>query len=274
MNKVVTISLSGNAYQLEEGGYDALRAYLDAARSKLAGNPDSDEILRDLEQAIAEKLTRLMNAHATVATGANVAQALGEMGPVNTAGVEETARSKTESEYPKRLYLIREGAVISGVCKGLAAYLNLDVLVVRIAFVALTLLTGGAWILLYVVMMLFVPYADTPEKISRATGTPWNAQEILDRTRQGIAELKKNGNEWKRHMKQERQEVRWEARRQRACAHHYHHHSAIGDLVELAILGAIIWAAYTYIPATHPYYERVGTDIQQGWAWLNAKVAR
>ena len=28
MNKVVTINLGGTAYQLEEGGYDALRAYL------------------------------------------------------------------------------------------------------------------------------------------------------------------------------------------------------------------------------------------------------
>jgi len=26
MNKVITINLDGNAYQLEEGGYDALRA--------------------------------------------------------------------------------------------------------------------------------------------------------------------------------------------------------------------------------------------------------
>ena len=29
MNKVITINLGGNAYQLEEGGYDALRAYLE-----------------------------------------------------------------------------------------------------------------------------------------------------------------------------------------------------------------------------------------------------
>jgi phage shock protein PspC (stress-responsive transcriptional regulator) len=51
---------------------------------------------------------------------------------------------------PKRLYQIREGAMLSGVCMGIAAYLNIDVTVVRIVFVLLTLLTGGIWILVYI----------------------------------------------------------------------------------------------------------------------------
>ncbi len=40
MNKVVTIHLDGIAYQLEEGAYEELRAYLDQASVKLADNPD------------------------------------------------------------------------------------------------------------------------------------------------------------------------------------------------------------------------------------------
>ena len=35
----------------------------------------------------------------------------------------------------RRLYQIKDGAVISGVCKGLAAYLNIDVAVIRVLFV-------------------------------------------------------------------------------------------------------------------------------------------
>ena len=53
MNKVITINLHGNAYQLEEAGYDSLRAYLDDAARQLEGNPDKDEIIADIEQAIA-----------------------------------------------------------------------------------------------------------------------------------------------------------------------------------------------------------------------------
>lgn len=276
MNKVITISLSGNAYQLEEVGYEALRAYLDAARAKLAANPDADEILRDLEQAIADKLARMMNAHTTVATATDVAQALNEMGPVDASGTGDKNEVPLETgsgSRPKRLFLIPEGAVIGGVCKGIAAYLDIDVLVIRIAFVGLTLITGGGWILLYIIMLLFVPYADTPEKLSRATGTPWNAQEILDRAQESIAQMKKSGREWKQYWKREKRNMKWQSRRERAYVHHYYHHSVAGDLIELALLGVILWAAYTYIPATHPFYERIGADVQQGWAWLNAKVA-
>ncbi len=40
MQKVITINLNGNAYQLDETGYDALRAYLDHADAQLGANPD------------------------------------------------------------------------------------------------------------------------------------------------------------------------------------------------------------------------------------------
>ena len=54
MNKVITINLGGNAYQLEEGGYDALRAYLETATTRLQANPDREEIISDIELAIGE----------------------------------------------------------------------------------------------------------------------------------------------------------------------------------------------------------------------------
>ena len=39
MQKVITINLNGNAYQLDEDGYEALRAYLAEARRSSAGIP-------------------------------------------------------------------------------------------------------------------------------------------------------------------------------------------------------------------------------------------
>ena len=54
MERVVTINLNGNSYQLEEPAYDALRAYMTRAEASLAANPDKAEIVRDLEQAIAD----------------------------------------------------------------------------------------------------------------------------------------------------------------------------------------------------------------------------
>ena len=81
MNKVITINLGGNAYQLEEGGYDALRAYLETAAAKLHGNPDRDEILSDIELAIAEKFRALLASHKTVVETKEVAAVLARDGP-------------------------------------------------------------------------------------------------------------------------------------------------------------------------------------------------
>jgi hypothetical protein len=38
MNKVIAIHLHGTAFQLEEGGYETLRAYLDNAARQLDGS--------------------------------------------------------------------------------------------------------------------------------------------------------------------------------------------------------------------------------------------
>ncbi len=85
MNKVITINLNGNAYPLEENGYEALRTYLDTAARRLAGNPDQTEIIADIEQAIADKFRAVLNANKTVVVTAEVEQVIAEMGPVEDA---------------------------------------------------------------------------------------------------------------------------------------------------------------------------------------------
>src|SRR6185437_9012364 len=193
MRTVITISLNGNAYQLDAAGYEALRAYLQGAEQRLVGNPDQMEILADLEQAIADKCGRYLGPHKNVVGSEEIAEVLREMGPVDCgasasgvasdagpsdAGAAPAANCESASgETPRRLYQIREGALISGVCTGLAAYLNLDVAVVRILFVLLALLTGGVWILVYIVMMFVIPYAQTSEQHAAAHGWPFNAEE-------------------------------------------------------------------------------------------------
>src|ERR1700735_2767999 len=84
MRTVNSISLNGNAWQIESEGCAALAAYLKGAETRLAGDPDRVEILADLEQAIADKLSRHVSAHKNVVSAQELAQALKEMGPVET----------------------------------------------------------------------------------------------------------------------------------------------------------------------------------------------
>lgn len=57
----------------------------------------------------------------------------------------------------KKLYRSTTDRKIAGVCGGLAEYLSVDPLVVRLVFVALLLLGVGPIILLYIIMWLIVP---------------------------------------------------------------------------------------------------------------------
>ena len=175
MNKVTTINLNGNAYQLEETGYERLHKYLDQARKKLAGDPDKDEILADFERAIAEKCDGHLHQHKDVITEKEVAKIINDMGPVEPADGAESASEKTELALEsmtttKRLYTLPDGAMIGGVANGLAAYLNIDVTIIRLLFVLLVFVTSGIGIFIYLLLMIVLPEARTPEQKAELRG--------------------------------------------------------------------------------------------------------
>ncbi|MBC7462165.1 MAG: PspC domain-containing protein, partial [Thermoleophilia bacterium] len=75
--------------------------------------------------------------------------------------------------------------MIVGVAAGVAAYLNVDVTIVRVAWIILTFITGGVAIPLYIVLAFVLPKADTPEKRAAAHGSGTTAQEMISRARDG-----------------------------------------------------------------------------------------
>jgi phage shock protein PspC (stress-responsive transcriptional regulator) len=234
MNKVITINLGGNAYQLEEAGYDTLRAYLETATARLAGNPDRDEILSDIEQAIADKFRALLAPHKTVVEAKSVAAILADMGPIEAdpggaqppgggspggAGPTRAPGGSNTGPAPRRLYRIHEGAMLAGVCNGIAAYVNVDPTLIRVGFVLLTIFWGTG-LLVYVVLAIVVPVALSPEEKSAASGNPATAQEFIRRAKEGYYEAMKNfpdrkaRREWGRQFRREM--------RTQACQWHQH----------------------------------------------------
>jgi phage shock protein PspC (stress-responsive transcriptional regulator) len=211
MQKVISINLNGNAYQLDESGYDALREYLADAERELEANPDRAEILTDLEQAIADKCRTFLGPYKSVVTSSEVAQIVREMGPIDAAAGEDAAgnddaasggKQTARPEPPKRLYRNPDGATIAGVCNGLAAYFGIDVAFVRVAFILAALLTSGVGIMAYVVMMFAIPEARTAEERAAAGGAPFNAKEVIDRAKKQYAEGTQHWRrEWRRQQR-------------------------------------------------------------------------
>ena len=151
----VTVTLNRSSLQFDEAAFQRLEQYLADARRTLDGNPDRDEILADLEQAVADQCSRRLAAGATTVTLAELQPALEEIGPVHAPGPTMSAPGGAS----RPLRQISEGAVISGVCLGLARYFGLDVALLRIVAVLLLFATGGGMILVYLALMLLMPYA-------------------------------------------------------------------------------------------------------------------
>src|SRR5262245_18763441 len=205
MQRVVSINLNGNVYQLEENGYNALFAYLDAFDASLKDDAERTQKTADLEARVAELCNACLAPHKNVVTAIEIDRIITELGPIpgqppadagraasgagpttaGTAGPGSGSWQSGSSPGPfvhRRLYQIREGSMISGVCMGLSEYMHVDVTFIRIMFVLFALMTGGWGILAYAALMFIVPRVETRADASAhdASGTmpphrwPWD----------------------------------------------------------------------------------------------------
>ena len=154
----VTVSLNRSTLSFDDAAYARLENYLAESASLLEGDPDPQEILSDLEQAVADQCTRRLHPAQTVVTLAELVPALEEIGSVQTP-TASVAPEQSIRGASRPLQQVSEGAVISGVCQGLARYFGLNVTALRIFAVLLLLVTGGGVILVYLALMLLFPYA-------------------------------------------------------------------------------------------------------------------
>lgn len=183
MRKVIQVNLGGQAYQLEEEGYEALQRYLHSAEKQLEHNPDKDEILTDIERAVAAKAVAELKAGHTVLPIAAIKKAMHEVGPVES---EQSAEAMATEPQVRRLYLLPKEGKISGVCAGLAAYFGMDATIMRVLFVLMLLITQGFWILVYILLAAVMPKADSAAQVAEAHGKPVTAQEIVSRIKRDV----------------------------------------------------------------------------------------
>src|SRR5262245_50881917 len=86
--------------------------------------------------------------------------------PIQEAAIKcrHCGSSLTGSALSREWYRSREGKKIAGVCAGLAQELGIAATPVRLAFVLLTLIAGGAGLILYVILWVVMPYR--PQRVA------------------------------------------------------------------------------------------------------------
>ncbi len=164
MKEITRINLATLPYNVEVEAKKQLEKYLTAVEHSLGADADA---MREIEARISELLAERGVVDEKVITGEDVAaiqEQLGEAKDFAGEGAEEYDLPDAESlrEKPvRRLMRDRQHATLGGVCAGIAAYFNVDVTLVRVVAVALTFLSMGVMVPLYLLMWLIIPAAKT-----------------------------------------------------------------------------------------------------------------
>lgn len=182
MKEVTRISLAALPYNVEVDAKKELEKYLHAVEKSL--NADADA-MKEIEARIAELLAdRGVTGEKVIARDdvQHIRERLGEPKDfVDEDGIDAMAHvERPSSTAEKSLMRDTNDQVLGGVCSGLAAYLHVDVVWVRLAMVVLGVVTSGAMVLVYLAMWLIMPPARTAAERLQMKGLPVTLEAIQD----------------------------------------------------------------------------------------------
>lgn len=167
MKKIININLASRLIPMEDSAYDLLKNYLDSLKRYFSREEGAEEIVSDIENRVAELFQEQLKKGAHCITDQDVTQVIATMGKPEQ--LEEEASQQTATEEPlrpiagsyaaagnRRLTRDENDKVLGGVCAGMAAYMNVDPVVVRIVF-ALISFAWGAGFLVYILLWILLP---------------------------------------------------------------------------------------------------------------------
>jgi phage shock protein PspC (stress-responsive transcriptional regulator) len=167
MNKTININLGGFFFHIDEVAYQKLQRYLESISKSLSDDPQGkNEIIADIEARISELLSEKITDARQVVNESDIDDIIVIMGqPEDYAEAEQEYNDanysyKRNSASGKKLFRDGDDKFLGGVASGIAHYLDLDTIWVRLALLALFIF-GGFGILLYIILWILLPEAKT-----------------------------------------------------------------------------------------------------------------
>lgn len=185
MTEVQKVSIGGYAFTLEVEAYNIVKQYLDELNEYYAAREGGTEIMEGIEERMAELLYEKC-ADDGVASVAEVEDIIATLGKPSAIESEDDPQPQSfvdgtsaRPKEKKRFYRDPTNKILGGVCSGLSAYFKCDVVLVRIIFIGLWMLTGalswhvghGSWVfgwnigswmpILYIILWIAMPEART-----------------------------------------------------------------------------------------------------------------
>ena len=195
MNKTVNINLANILFHIDEDAYNRMKRYLESVKRSFANTPGSDEILADIEARIAELFHEKLANDRQVITSKVVDEVIAIMGQPEDYIVDEDIfedepkKNTSESKRVKKLYRDIDKKYVAGVSSGLAHYVGIDAIWVRILWLALTFFSGGGFILIYGLLWILIPEAKTTAEKLDMRGEDVNISNIERKVKEGFEDV-------------------------------------------------------------------------------------
>lgn len=178
MKKIININFQGRVIPIEETAYETLQQYVESLRRYFANEEGRDEIINDIESRIAELFSESLKRGSACISDDDVNAIMASIGRPEDFGDQDSDTSNTsahagnqqnqqQAQVPPvgrgRLYRNADDKILGGVCSGLANYLGIDPVILRIAFVLLI----GALFWVYILLWIIVPSQSLQTNITK-----------------------------------------------------------------------------------------------------------
>jgi len=200
MKKTLTANISGTVFHIEEDAYEQLHRYLASVRGQFTGSEGRDEIMADIEARIAELFTERLGGKRQVVSTEDVDHVIAVMGRPEDytdggATADDGAASGPAYQGPKsrRLFRDPDDKWVGGVLGGIGAYFNIDPLILRLVYLVSLFLGFG--FLLYLILWIVVPKAETAAEKLSMRGEEVNVENIKRMFEEGAEQFGKRARE-------------------------------------------------------------------------------
>ena len=195
MNKTIIININGIIFHIEEDAYEVLQAYMVNVKKHFGYSADSQEIVGDIENRIAEMFSERLNEHKAVILMDDVKEVCAQMGRVEDFDMDDEPSDEFTQEYSYRdersLFRDPDDKILGGVCSGLGHYFGIEPKWVRLIFL-LVFLFAGAGLLIYIVLWIVIPKAKTRSDRMKMRGEPANLQNFKRSFQEEMGDVKRN----------------------------------------------------------------------------------
>jgi len=182
MKKTLTVNISGSVFHIDEDAYNVLNDYLQSIKKHFSRTEGREEIISDFEARIAEMLHEQVNNGKQVITIEDIGKVMDVIGQPSEFDGDQLDQDgkKTEKngKASKRLYRDPDNTIIAGVCSGLGSYFHSDPVWFRLAFVLAIIFGFGTGFIVYIILWIVVPEAETTAEKLEMKGEKVNISNI------------------------------------------------------------------------------------------------